>query len=42
MAMYCRIAQRREHAVSKEIIRQLGDTTEGKKLSKSDKDQRYE
>jgi len=35
-----RIVHRRENAVSKEIIRQLGDTSEGKKLSKSDKDQR--
>ena len=35
-----RIAQRRENAVSKEIIKQLGDTSEGKKMTKSDKDQR--
>ena len=38
-ALY-RIVQRRENAVSKEIIKQLGDTSEGKKMSKSDKDQR--
>lgn len=37
-----KIVQRRENAVSKEIIRQLGDTSEGKKMSKSDKDQRVE
>ncbi|XP_065889386.1 translocon-associated protein subunit gamma-like [Dysidea avara] len=37
-----KIAQRRENAVSKEIIKQLGDTTEGKKMSKTDKDQRVE
>lgn len=37
-----KIAQRRENAVSKEIIKQLGDSSEGKKMSKSDKDQRVE
>ena len=36
----CRIAVKREAAVSKEVLKELNDSASGKKLSKLEKDEK--